>query len=195
MGKMARILDGGRDDGISTVRAREIAEATLREHGWDVDVLRLAEIDIAPCIGCFGCWIKTPGECVIDDAGRDVARRIVQSDLVVYLTPVLFGGYAPDLKKALDRSISIILPFFKRVRRAGGEIHHVKRYARYPRLVGIGIIPDRNDEEGEIFETLIRRNAINMHAPAVESTVFSATDSDETVVRRIEWALSEVIGR
>jgi len=192
MGKTARILDGGRNDGISTVRAREIAEPILREHGWDVDVLRLAEIDIAPCIGCFGCWIKTPGECVIDDAGRDVARRIVQSDLVVYMTPVLFGGYAPDLKKALDRSIPIILPFFRRVK---GEVHHVKRYTRYPRLVGIGVLPDRNDEEGEIFETLVRRNAINMHAPAVESTVFSATDSDETIVRRIEWALSEVIGR
>jgi hypothetical protein len=190
MGKQSRILDGGRDDGVSTSQAREIAEAYLRGNGWEVDVLRLAEIEIAPCLGCFSCWIKTPGVCVIDDAGRDVARRIVQSDLVVYLTPVLFGGYSPELKKALDRSIPNILPLFQRVK---GEVHHVKRYARYPRLAGIGILPDRNDEEGEIFETLIRRNALNMHAAAVESTAYSVTDTDETVKRRIEWALSEVI--
>jgi len=190
MGKLARILDGGRDQGVSTAKAREIAETYLRDKGWEVDVLRLAEIEIAPCLGCFGCWVKTPGVCVIDDAGRDVARRIVQSDLVVYLTPILFGGYSSDLKKALDRSIPILSPMFKRVK---GEIHHVKRYARYPRLAGIGILPDRNEEEGEIFETLIRRNAINMHTPAIESTVYCVTDTDETVQQRIEWALSEVI--
>ncbi|MFC2081789.1 flavodoxin family protein [Candidatus Bipolaricaulota bacterium] len=190
MAKLARILDGGRDDGVSTAGALGVAETYLRENGWEVDVLRLSEIEIAPCLGCFSCWIKTPGVCVIDDAGRDVARRIVQSDLVLYLTPILFGGYAPDLKKALDRSIPNVLPLFQRVK---GEIHHVKRYARCPRLAGIGILPDRNDEEGEIFETLIRRNAINMHAPAVESTVYSVTDTDDTVKRRIEWALSEVI--
>ena len=22
---------------------------------------------IKPCIGCFGCWLKEPGECVIKD--------------------------------------------------------------------------------------------------------------------------------
>jgi multimeric flavodoxin WrbA len=190
MAKTARILDGGRDEDVSTADARRIAESHLSSNGWEVDVLRLADLDIAPCIGCFTCWVKTPGVCVIDDAGRDVARRIVQSDLVVYLTPVLFGGYAPDLKTALDRSIPIISPMFRRVK---GEVHHVKRYARYPKMVGIGILPDRSDEEGDIFETLIRRNAINMHAPAVESTVFCATDSAETIERRIEWALSEVI--
>ena len=190
MAKVARILDGGRADGVSTLRAREIAEAFLREKGWEVDIIRLADIRIAPCMGCFGCWVKTPGECVVDDAGRDVARRVVQSDLVIYLTPVLFGGYSPELKKAVDRLIPNILPFFRRVK---GEVHHVKRYARSARLVGIGILPDRNEEEAEIFETLVRRNAINMHAPAVESTVFCATDIEETVVRRIEWALSEVI--
>ena len=27
---------------------------------------------IHPCIGCFGCWVKTPGKCVIHDGYKDV---------------------------------------------------------------------------------------------------------------------------
>ena len=33
---------------------------------------------IKPCIGCFGCWLKTPGRCVIKD-GYDtcIPARII----------------------------------------------------------------------------------------------------------------------
>jgi hypothetical protein len=51
---------------------------------------------LAHCLGCFGCWLKTPGMCVEDDAGRQVARAIVQSDTTVLYTPATFGGYSPD---------------------------------------------------------------------------------------------------
>jgi multimeric flavodoxin WrbA len=45
----------------------------------------------------------TPGECVIKDAGCDVARDVSHSDLVILLTPMSFGGYSSELKKAVDR--------------------------------------------------------------------------------------------
>ena len=193
MEKRALILDGGTGDGADTRGLSTIAESVLRREGWQVTDLTLREIDIAPCLGCFGCWIKTPGVCVIDDAGRDIARRMVQSDLVVYLTPITFGGYSSELKKALDRSISNISPFFRLVK---GEVHHAKRYARYPRLAGIGLCSNgRADlEEEELFETLIHRTAINFHAPANGVCVISATDDDEVRRRRIERALGKVIG-
>ncbi len=90
----------------------------LRSLRWEAENLILRDIDIAPCVGCFGCWLQTPGISLIDDAAREVTRKIMGSDLVAYVTPITFGGYLSDLKKALDRSIGLISPFFTRI---GGE--------------------------------------------------------------------------
>ena len=32
-----------------------------------VDVINVIEKDIAPCRGCFGCWSKMDGHCIIQD--------------------------------------------------------------------------------------------------------------------------------
>ncbi len=185
----ALLLDGRIGDDATAETSVELATTWLRSRQWDVVALRLRDLEIAPCLGCFGCWMKTPGECVIDDDGRDVARRIVQSDLVVYFTPILFGGYSYELKKAIDRSIPNILPDFRRV---NGEVHHKKRYARYPRIAAIGWGRRVTPDEEDIFETLVKRNAINMFAPKSAVSVLIPGDPDG-VERRVEWTLGEAI--
>jgi multimeric flavodoxin WrbA len=191
MDKNALILDGRIGEDVVAEQPLKLATEWLTARSWSVSVLRLNELEIAPCVGCFGCWIKTPGECVIDDAGRDVAKAIVQSDLVVYLTPILFGGYSYELKKALDRSISIISPMFRRIH---GEVHHKKRYARYPSILALGWLKQRTADEEDIFKVLVERNAINMHAPKALAEVFEISESAETMERRVEWALSKAVG-
>ncbi|MEE8593253.1 MAG: NAD(P)H-dependent oxidoreductase [Candidatus Bipolaricaulota bacterium] len=188
MEKRALILDGRIGEDTMAEQSLELAMAWLHDRNWNVTALRLCELDIAPCIGCFGCWIKTPGECVIDDAGREVSRNVVGSDLAVYLTPIQFGGYSYELKKALDRSICIISPFFRKVK---GEVHHKKRYARYPNVAALGWSKRLADYEDDIFENLVRRNAINMHAPKTAVSVLGPEDADARG-RRIEWTLGEV---
>lgn len=190
MDKKVLILDGRIGEDAMAERSLGLAKEWLATRDWDVAALKLRELDIAPCVGCFGCWIKTPGICVIDDAGRDVAQAIVGSDLVVYLTPILFGGYSYELKKALDRSIPIISPFFRRVR---GEVHHKKRYAHYPRVLALGWLERVTGDEEDIFQTVVQRNAINMHAPQAVAEVFESREDHETMKRRMERALSEVV--
>jgi multimeric flavodoxin WrbA len=56
-------------------------------------------------VNSFGCWVKAPGECVIDDGARSAAKKLVPSDLAVFLSPIVFGGYSYELKKVLDRQI------------------------------------------------------------------------------------------
>jgi len=50
-------------------------------------------------MGCFGCWNKTPGTCVMKDDSAKIAKAVVNSDLLIFLTPITFGGYSSELKK------------------------------------------------------------------------------------------------
>ena len=159
----AVILNGSENGDAALDGVQQIIVNELTSVGWEVDPLMLHEMEIRHCVGCFGCWVQTPGVCVINDAGRDVARAVIQSDLVIYLTPVTFGGYSSQLKKALDRSICLVTPFFTKV---DGEIHHEPRYERYPRIMGVGVLSHADEESERIFTTLVGRNAINAHTPA-----------------------------
>jgi multimeric flavodoxin WrbA len=99
----ALLLDGSRDNESDLNAIKNTFQKELRSKGWDVEAIMLKTLDISPCNGCFKCWIKTPGICITNDVAREVSRKFVQSDLVVLLTPVTFGGYSSELKKALDR--------------------------------------------------------------------------------------------
>ena len=49
----------------------------------------LHEKTIKPCLGCFKCWVQTPGICIIDDYGREVAKKMIQTDNLLYLTSIV----------------------------------------------------------------------------------------------------------
>ncbi len=159
----ALILNGAHrmDEGLTPVA--QSLNMALAARGWEVKHLLLRDLTIAYCQGCFECWVKTPGLCKTKDAARDVTRALIQSDLLVLLSPVTFGGYSSELKKALDRSIGVVSPFFTRIQ---GEVHHVRRYARYPALLVVGVMAEPDAEEERLFTALAGRNAINFHAPA-----------------------------
>lgn len=171
------ILNGAfAGDETSAAVEAELTSA-LAGLGWEVERICLRDLTIAYCQGCFGCWVKTPGVCPTRDDAGAVTRAFVRSDLTVLLTPVVFGGYSSELKKALDRSVGIVLPFFTRIH---GEVHHRPRYQRYPALLAIGVI-DRSDEaEERVFGTLVARNAINFHAPAHDVAFVRRGDAIET---------------
>jgi multimeric flavodoxin WrbA len=50
-----------------------------------------AHTKLAYCVGCFSAD-RTPGVCRIDDDARDAAQGMINSDLVIYLTPVTLAG-------------------------------------------------------------------------------------------------------
>ena len=163
----------------------------LKNHNFDIDSNILRDLNVAPCQGCFECWVKTPGECKIDDIGRDIAKKIVQSDLIVHFTPVTFGGYSSQLKKVLDRFIPTILPFFT-VRK--GEIHHKQRYTKLASIIVIGLL-DKSDEEHEsIFKSLIQRNKLNMEAPVHEVLIHIMDQSQTEFIVQFGKLLNKVEG-
>ena len=70
---------------------------------------------IKNCIGCFGCWTKTPGQCVMKDGYENMGSILSQADTVTIISKCYYGGYSPFIKNVLDRSIPFLLPFFKMI--------------------------------------------------------------------------------
>lgn len=180
------LLDGrgAADQDLSPVV--DLLMQELQNNAATVQTFPLSTLQMGSCVGCFGCWLETPGHCLEPDAGRDIAQAIVQSDLTILLTPVTFGGYSSEIKKIQDRWLPLVLPDFKHYQ---GEIHHLPRYSKYPRLVGIGIQRQPNDAEAHLFKVLVGRNAINFHAPTYAAEVILSTASPSKMRQQLQTVL------
>ena len=130
----------------------------LAERGHDVSELTLRDMNVHGCTGCFGCWVKTPGECAQHDDGELLCRAVINSDFVVYAAPIVMGYPSALLKRAVERQIPLLSPY---IEMEGGEMHHRKRYAHYPEvglLVSAGADTDAEDIEltRHLWERLAR---------------------------------------
>ncbi len=66
----ALILNGEELNGISLEEFSQSIRAELKVNNFEVKEILLKEKKIADCLGCFKCWVKTPGVCIIYDYGR-----------------------------------------------------------------------------------------------------------------------------
>lgn len=135
-------------------------ENALAGQGHTVTRLNLREMDLRGCNGCFGCWVKTPGECVQRDDGPRLRQTIIQSDFHLLASPLRMGFPSALLKTALDKSIPLIHPYFVVDH---GEAHHRPRYAHYPRL-GLLLQPEAGTDNRDllIVADIFSRAALNM---------------------------------
>ena len=185
----ALILIGSKTDDSESAKIHEIMLEELKKLNWDATSIVLEDKNIAYCTGCFGCWVQTPGECVIKDYEETIVREMVHSDLIIYITPIVFGGYSSILKKALDRQISRVLPYFTKI---DGEVHHKKRYEKEQSLLGIGILDKPDAEKEEVFKTLVARNSINMWSPYQQAMIYTRGQDSLEFVNNFNKALKEV---
>jgi len=114
-----------------------------------------------PCVGCFGCWVKTPGKCVINDEDSNFAAIMPHVREVLVISELVFGGLSPDVKRVLDRSIGFILPFFNNI---DGEMHHKQRYTKRPTFRWMLYSSAMTEAEKETAQKLAKANAINLGA-------------------------------
>ncbi|MFC1883969.1 NAD(P)H-dependent oxidoreductase [Thermodesulfobacteriota bacterium] len=86
----------------------------MLEAGAEVDVINLNEKKIKNCIGCFTCWTKTPGKCIQkDDMTKELLEKWLESDMVVYATPLYHYGINATLKNFIERTLPSLEPFFE----------------------------------------------------------------------------------
>jgi multimeric flavodoxin WrbA len=183
------VLDGSltKDSDIERIYSSIIEE--LESKGFEIETILLQNVNAAPCQGCFDCWIKTPGECRTDDDGREIAKKMVQSNLIIHFTPITFGGYSSELKKVIDRFIPTILPFFSK---REGETHHQYRYENRASIIAIGFLNEPDEEQELTFKELVYRNSLNMGAPIHEALIYSKAQAPSVFLDKFSAILKQV---
>lgn len=92
-----------RKDG-NTRRLTEAFTDVLKEEQKEVRVLYLNDLNVRPCQGCLSCAEK--GICRMTDDMRDIRKYFMESDLIVYATPVYWSAPSGQLKVVIDRCIA-----------------------------------------------------------------------------------------
>ncbi len=179
----AVLLSAAPSDGSSLHRLAGVVARELATAGYDrCDAFDLATTPLAFCQGEFDCWVKTPGRCRAHDAEGAIVQAVHDTDALVFLDPVTFGGHGHVLKAAVDRLLCLLEPFFT-TRHA--LTHHHMRYEARQRLFSIGWLPTPDAQEAATFAELTDANAINYLAPACGTAVVDAQhESDWPAVIR-----------
>jgi multimeric flavodoxin WrbA len=76
-----------------------VKELTRRDH--KTSALTLRALTIQHCLGCWGCWVRTPSECIIEDDAPDVARAAINTDFVLFASPLSMGFLSATLKRTI----------------------------------------------------------------------------------------------
>lgn len=137
---------------------------------------------IRACYGCFGCWLKTPGECLTIDETKNLRKSVVSSDTFIIVSEIIYGGYSPFIKRIHDRLLPNLSPYFKVVNK---ETHHQGRYDKYPKLIVIGYSKDNSKNEIETFKKLVNANSINLQMEDYDCYIASNLDEVKVFLSQI----------
>ena len=118
------------------------------------------ENKIKNCTGCFCCWIKNPGRCILKDGYENLAELYSKAEKIIIISKCCYGTYSPFVKNVLDRSIPYLLPFFKL---KNNEMHHTIRYKRKLFLEVYFYGKDLTELEKNIAEKTVKANCINLN--------------------------------
>lgn len=166
--KSVTIINGITDDKYLNFEKQLEDFAGRSREKLQVDCFKLREMDIKYCVGCWSCWLKTPGRCPLKDDMPAILKSFIHSDLVVYISPVVMGFVSKYIKKINDRSIPLLNPYIGIFE---NEFHHTARYDKYPAL-GLMLLTESGEHEGalngqerpnmSIITDIYARMALNM---------------------------------
>ena len=116
--------------------------------------------EIRNCTGCFCCWIKNPGRCILEDGYENLAELYSKAEKIIIISKCCYGTYSPFVKNVLDRSIPYLLPFFKL---KNNEMHHTIRYKKKLFLEVYFYGKDLTELEKNIAEKTVKANCVNLN--------------------------------
>lgn len=135
------------------------------ESGNQVEVIDLSKKQISFCRGCMAC--QKIQKCVIKDDAVEIAEKMLNSDVLVFVTPIYYYSVSGQLKTMLDRANPLYSSDYKfrdiyllataaeeEASAVDGAIQDIKGWvscfenAKFTGVVFAGGVNDENDIEG-----------------------------------------------
>ncbi|MFZ5452551.1 MAG: flavodoxin family protein [Thermodesulfobacteriota bacterium] len=108
----------------------------VRRAGAVAETLYLRNYKINHCLGCFGCWLQTPGKCVQkDDMTETLFDRYLEADLVVLASPIYCATMNARMKLFMERTLPMMDPM-KDPPEGGGV---PSRFEKMPKVVALSV--------------------------------------------------------
>lgn len=81
----------------------------MKEAGGDAELFYTSKLKIGACNGDMSCWFKNPGICGQKDDMQMLLPKIKEADIIVWASPVYYGGITGPLKNLMDRQLPLYL--------------------------------------------------------------------------------------
>ena len=102
--KVLIISSSPRKGGNSDILCDAFAEGA-KESGTEVEKVRIADLKIGYCTGCYAC--QKTGKCAIKDDAQGVIDKMMVADVIVLTSPVYFYTICAQLKALIDRTVVV----------------------------------------------------------------------------------------
>lgn len=185
------IFNGSLGGQVDLYPIQETLERGFKAIGLNIDSYVLNQIKIKSCIGCFKCWDTTPGICsgVKGDVAEEIKKKVINSEIIVFLTPITFGGYSSEIKKIFERLLGILQPGMQILK---DETHHLRRYDKYPSILALGVSRHNDPEEEELFKRLVYRNSLNFYPPKYWTLIVQENGDQSYIMEKITQVIKEM---
>ena len=90
------VLEGSPNKKGSSNLLAECFRQGAEEAGHTVEIVDAAHADIHPCTGCIHCGYEGP--CVQKDDVEEIRRKILDADMIVFVTPLYYYGAGNRLR-------------------------------------------------------------------------------------------------
>ena len=174
------VLNGSpREKGNTAYLIGEFRKALI-EKGHEVEVLKLHDLDIKPCLGCFWCYRGFPLRCVQDDAMNSLYPMVLGSDVLVFASPIYWFNYSAQLKLFVDRLVALHVE--------GGHALDGRKFA------SVFVYGDRDSEASGVFTAMESVERMVSYFKGVNLGVIHGTGGDDLNVPENKTLL-EGLGR
>ena len=143
---------------------------------YSIEEISIINVDtslLKDCIGCWDCWVKTPGVCIHKDIMKEIYSAFINSDIALYMLDTACGFISGSSKTLIDRLIALYHPYIRLVK---GEMTHFPRYEKYPKISFFYDDSNLSNEEKEALKNYLGRTIYQF------STTGSKLDIQEEVI-------------